>query len=97
MPDPRKEAQEAVAPLLEGLKAKLDAIDAPGAPREVREDPRVVGLANCLLFALAAFRDRPVYDNRTKAMRPWKAWFRQALREAGYTDLPQVQDEERKG
>lgn len=49
-------------------------------------------LANCVLFALSAFRNRPVFDPDAKKMEGWHAWFRRALREAGYGYLPQAKD-----
>jgi hypothetical protein len=65
-------------------------------PADVSKDPRVVGLANCVLFALQAFRNKAVYDNSTRKMETWHAWFRRALREAGYGDLPLAQEPEGK-
>lgn len=59
---------------------------------DVKDDPKVIALANCVLFALQAFRNKPVYDHATNKMEGWHAWFKRALREAGYGDLSQVQE-----
>jgi hypothetical protein len=48
------------------------------------------GLCTCMLFALAAFSDRKIYDSKAGAMVSWKAWFCEELRKAGYGYLPQA-------
>lgn len=47
-------------------------------------DPRADAMANCLIFALNAFRNRPVYDPHKQTMEGWHTWFRRVLEEAGY-------------
>jgi hypothetical protein len=51
---------------------------------EVKDDPRVQELADCVMFAVNAFRNKPIYDNRTKTMTTWHAWFKKSLTDAGY-------------
>lgn len=52
---------------------------------EIKDDPRVVALAECVLFALNGFRNKPIYDHATKQMTDWHKWFRESLSGAGYT------------
>lgn len=59
------------------------------------KDPRAVALANCVLFALGAFKNKPLFDGRTDApqkVTTWHAWFKEVLRDAGYGDLPQAKE-----
>jgi hypothetical protein len=57
----------------------------PKKPREIKDDPRVQQLANCVIFAVNAFRNKPVFDPKTSKMETWHGWFKRALSEAGYT------------
>lgn len=59
---------------------------------DIKSDPRVIALANCVLFALQAFRNKAVYDKTIHKMEGWHQWFKRTLRKSGYGDLPQVQE-----
>ena len=52
--------------------------------KEIHKDPRVEAMATCMLFALRAFRNKPVFDQATKNMEGWHQWFKRVLTEAGY-------------
>ncbi len=54
-------------------------------PPEIKDDPRVTALANCVVFAINSFKDKPVMDTATNQMGTWHTWFKRILTEAGYT------------
>ena len=51
---------------------------------KITGDERVVRMAGCILFALGAFRNKPIWDNDTRTMTTWHAWFKKTLEDAGY-------------
>lgn len=54
-------------------------------PPVIRDDPRVVEMAQCMVFAMQGFRNKPVFDPKTNQMETWHGWFKRVLEGAGYT------------
>lgn len=61
----------------------------------IHEDSRVVAMANCMLFALQAWKNKPIYDQSTKKMEGWHQWFKRTLQEAGF-DIVNIDEIARK-
>lgn len=41
-------------------------------------------LASCVLFAINNFKNKPIFDAKTKTMQGWRQWFERSLEDAGY-------------
>ncbi len=53
-------------------------------PAEIKGDPRVVAMLDCMLFALNSFKNKPVFDQKTHTMTSWHGWFKEVITGAGY-------------
>ncbi len=53
--------------------------------KKVTDDPRVLSLAECVIFAVNSFPNKAVYCHATGKMESWHTWFKRAMTEAGYT------------
>jgi len=51
--------------------------------KQLKNDPRVIKMAKCLLFAVNNFRNGMVL-NEDNSATTWHKWFKEALTEAGY-------------
>jgi len=49
---------------------------------DIKDDPRVVALAECVLFAINNVKNKPVLSGTKVEMM--HAWFKRALTDAGY-------------
>ncbi len=53
--------------------------------KKVTDDPRVLSLAECVIFAVNNFPNKPVFCPGTGKMESWHAWFKRTMTDAGYT------------
>jgi hypothetical protein len=57
----------------------------PKKPPDLTKDARVVEMAKCICFAIHNMKNKTVMDWETNTMTTWHAWFKDALKEAGFS------------
>jgi len=52
--------------------------------KQIKNDERVIALAECVLFAINNFKNKPIVDNDSLKMTTWHTWFKESLEKAGF-------------
>lgn len=51
---------------------------------EYKNDPRTKALADCLMFAINSFPNKPVFDPADNTIQTWHSWFTKAIEGSGF-------------